>query len=168
MTNETGVFKPVVDVESIRPILSKISILGGLTDAQVATVCSQMESGAFAAGERIFEQGTSPTHLYVVRSGRVKIVVDIDANPLELIAYGQGDCFGETSAIGIEPHSATALAVEDTELVVLSSRALHALFKKDAALFAMLILNIAREACRRLHRTDEILLHYADAHRGSP
>jgi hypothetical protein len=24
----------------------------------------------------------------------------------------------------------------------------------------MLILNIAREACRRLHKTDEILLHY--------
>jgi len=78
-----------------------------------------------------------------------------------LVVYGVGRCFGETSAIGILPHSASAVAVEDTELIVLSTRALHRLYLEDTKLFGMLILNIAREACRRLHRTDEILLHYA-------
>ena len=60
--------------------------------------------------------------------------------------------------------SATALAVEDTELMVLSQRALHSLHKDDPDLFGLLVLNIAREACRRLHKTDQTFLHYAAAH----
>ena len=159
--SETSRFRPVADASAVRPILRKISILGGLSDTQVDTVCRVMESGSFTAGERIFEQGACPSYIYVVRSGRIKIVVDIDDEPLELIEYTDGDCFGETSAIGIEPHSATAVAVVDSALVVLSSKALHELYRTDAPLFGMLILNIAREACRRLHRTDQIMLHYA-------
>jgi len=34
------------------------------------------------------------------------------------------------------------------------------LLKSELELFSILILNIAREACRRLHKMDEILLHY--------
>ena len=62
--------------------------------------------------------------------------------------------------IGIQPHAATAITVDDTELIVLSRNALLSLLKSDLELFSILILNIAREACRRLHKTDEILLHY--------
>jgi len=50
--------------------------------------------------------------------------------------------------------------MEDTKLIALSRNALLSLFKSDLELFSILILNIAREACRRLHKTDEILLHY--------
>jgi CRP-like cAMP-binding protein len=150
-----------VCLDDVRPILDRIAILGGLTDAQVARVFDLFEHVAYSKGERVFEEGTSPSHIYVVLSGRVKIVADIDRNPLELVAFESGKCFGETSAIGIEPHSATAVAVEDTCLMALPGRALHALYKDDPGLFGLLLLNIAREACRRLHRTDELLLHYA-------
>ena len=58
------------------------------------------------------------------------------------------------------------MTLTGADLVVLPASALHTLFEQDAKLFGMLILNIAREACRRLHKTDEILLHYAEEHRG--
>jgi len=90
----------------------------------------------------------------------VKLVINEKSNPLELIVVGQGQCFGETSVIGIQPHAATAISIKDTELIVLSRNALLSLLKTDLDLFSILILNIAREACRRLHKTDEILLHY--------
>jgi CRP-like cAMP-binding protein len=90
----------------------------------------------------------------------VKLVINEKSDPLELIVFGEGQCFGETSVIGIQPHAATAIAVEDTELIVLSRNALLSLMKTDIELFSILTLNIAREACRRLHKTDEILLHY--------
>ena len=67
----------------------------------------------------------------------------------------------------ILPHSATALVVEDAELLVLSQEALRTLYREDAPLFGLLILNIAREACRRLQKTDEILLHYAKPEKGA-
>lgn len=153
------------DFEAIRPLVNAISILGGLNDQQLRSIVARMDEASYASGTRIFEQGQSPSHIFVIRRGRVRIVANIDSEPLELVEYGQGQCFGETSAIGIEPHSATAVAVEPTDLLLLSAQALHDLYKTDPPLFGMLILNIAREACRRLHRTGETFLHYAMAHR---
>jgi len=154
---------PLVDIEAVLPILNKISILGGLSDAQLYKVFRAMESVAYRAGETIFEPGDVPTHIYIIRSGKVKIVANVAGTPMELMEYVTGQCFGETAAIGILPHSATALVVEDAELLALSAGAVHALHKEDPVLFGLLVLNIAREACRRLHKADEIMLHYATA-----
>jgi CRP-like cAMP-binding protein len=154
------IYEPLLDIENVLPILSKIAILGGLNDKQLYTVFRLLQKVSCNAGEFIFKQGDSPLHIYIIRSGEVKIVADVEETPLEIITFGVGDCFGETAVIGIQAHSASALAVEDTELIVLSRPALLSIFDSDKELFGMLILNIAREACRRLHKTDEILLHY--------
>ena len=69
---------------------------------------------------------------------------------------------GETSVIGIVTHGATAMAMEETDLIVLSRQAILSLYKSDVELFAVLIWDIAREACRRLHKADEVLLHYVE------
>jgi CRP-like cAMP-binding protein len=151
---------PLLDVEDVRPILNEISIFAGLSEKQLHTLFRLLEKAHYKAGETIFEQGSRPSHIYIVRSGSVKLVVNAEQIPLELIVFEEGQCFGETSVIGIQPHAATAITVEDTELIVLPRSALLSLFKSDLELFSILILNIAREACRRLYKTDEILLHY--------
>lgn len=150
-----------LDVDHVMSILNQISLLGGLTDEQLHRIFPMLGSIRHEAGSVIFEQGGRPTHIYIVQSGRVKMVVHVDGTAMELIEFGTGQCFGETSVIGIQPHSATALAMEDTELIILSREALHSLYKTDKDIFGMVVLNIAREACRRLFHTDEILLHYA-------
>jgi CRP-like cAMP-binding protein len=152
---------PLLDVENILPILNKISILGGMTDKQLYEIFRRLETVSYRAGEKVFEQGDSPSHIYVVRSGRVKIVADVDGTPMEVAEFGVGECFGETSVIGILPHVASAHVVEDSELIVLSREAILSLYHLNKEIFGMLILNIAREACRRLHKTDKILLEYA-------
>jgi CRP/FNR family transcriptional regulator, cyclic AMP receptor protein len=150
-----------LDKKDALAILGSISILGGMTTEQLATVFRRMSRVSYRAGETIFAQGSQPSHIYIILSGSVKIVSAIDGTTLELVEYEPGQCFGETSVIGILPHSATALAVEDTELLILSSQSIHELYREDLKVFGLLILNIARGACRRLYKTDDILLHYA-------
>lgn len=147
----------------LSPILHRISLLGGLTEQQLSEVVAHMESASYPKGSYIFRQGEEPSSIYVIRSGKVKMLVDVDGEIMELVEYDTGQCFGETSAIGILPHSASAYVTEDAELAALSRQALLALYHEDPKVFAMLILNIAREACRRLHKTDRIMLHYAAA-----
>lgn len=159
MTGERQ-YLPLPSIENVMPVLNKISILAGLSEEQLRLVFRSMESTSCRAGENVFEQGGMPSHLYVVLSGRVRIVVDVDGDPMELVEFGVGACFGEASIIAIEPHAATAVAMQDTDLIMLSRMALLDLYHQDARLFGMLILNIAREACRRLHKTDQILFHY--------
>jgi CRP-like cAMP-binding protein len=151
---------PLLDIEDVLPILNDISIFAGLSDKQLYTLFRLLEKTSYKKGEKVFEQGSQPSYIYIIQSGSVKLVINEKSDPLELIVVEQGKCFGETSIIGIQPHAATAVTVEDTELIVLSRNALLSLLKTDLELFNILILNIAREACRRLYKTDEILLHY--------
>ncbi|MCM8776178.1 MAG: cyclic nucleotide-binding domain-containing protein [Candidatus Omnitrophica bacterium] len=152
-------YRPL-DKKRVVPILNKISIFGGLSDEQLTRIFKLLEGISYKAGEVIFRQGDEASHIYIILSGTVKIVVGADYEPLELVSFSTGQCFGETSVIGIQPHSATAIAVTDTELMVLERRDLLSIFESDKELFGLLILNIAREACRRLHKSDEVLLHY--------
>jgi len=150
----------LLNTEDVLPILNEISIFAGLSDAQLYKLFRLLRKTHYKAGENVFEEGEQPGHIYIVQSGSVKLVVNAEDTPLELIVFEEGQCFGETSVIGIQPHAATAVCVEDTELIVLSRNTLLSLYKSDLEMFSTLILNIAREACRRLAKTDEILLHY--------
>ncbi|MFH1715831.1 MAG: cyclic nucleotide-binding domain-containing protein [Planctomycetota bacterium] len=148
------------DINDILPILNEISIFAGLSDKQLRKLVGFLERVRYKSGERVFAEGDQPSYIYIVMSGRVKLVIGAEQTPLELVVFKEGECFGETSVVGIQSHAATTIAVEDTELLVLSRNTLLSLLKSDLELFSILILNIAREACRRLHKTDQILLHY--------
>lgn len=151
---------PLLDIDKMLPILNRIALFGALSETQLYTVFRMLHYTQYSKGKTIFKQGEQPSHIYIVLSGCVHIVHDYKATPVELAELNVGDCFGETSVIGIQPHSASAVAMTDTELVVITRQALLDLYNNDSKLFGMLILNIAREACRRLNQTQETMLHY--------
>ena len=105
--------------------------------------------------EVIFNQGASPDDIYIIQRGRVKIVEELSSDSLEIISFTTGDCFGETELIGIFPYIASAVATEDTDLIVFPRKALRVLYKDHLPIFTIIILNIARESCRRLAQTDK-------------
>jgi CRP/FNR family transcriptional regulator, cyclic AMP receptor protein len=149
-------------IDEILPILNDISIFGGLTNEQLAAVFAVLERTHYAKGEFVFEEGDPPSDIYIVQKGSVELVLEVDGDYLAQTVFPVGHCFGETAVIGIERHTAGAVAKEDTDLIVLPREGLFGLWDTDKELFGMLILNIAREACRRLHNVDEALLHYFD------
>ena len=151
---------PHTDIENVLAILTRISILAGFSEEQLDHIFGLLEKVSYKAGEKIFKQGEQPSHLYIIESGSVKLTTSRDNTNLELIVLETGCLFGETSVIGIQPHCATAVAVEDTELIVMSRTTLLSIYESDTELFSILILNIAREVCRRLHASDKTLLHY--------
>ena len=159
MTDEK-VYEPLLDIENVLPILSKISILAGLSDKQLYALFRLLKKVKYSAGETVFEQGQQPSHIYIIQTGKVKLIATHNDTPFELVAFEQGQCFGESSVIGIQTHAATAIAVEDLELIVLSRNTLLSIYESDLELFSILILNIAREACRRLRSSSEVILHY--------
>jgi CRP-like cAMP-binding protein len=158
---------PLLDVEKVLPILNRISLFGGLDDAQLYAVFRILETEHYRKGEFVFRQGDAPDHIRIIRSGRVRIVEEIEGTPMELVEFGAGECFGETSVIAIQPHSASALVLEDCDLLVMPREKLFQFHHTDPKLFGMLMLNIAREACRRLKNTENTMLHYALENRQS-
>ena len=65
-------------------------------------------------------------------------------------------------------HTATAIATEESDLIVLSRHALIQLKHDDIGLFALLMMNLARELARRLYLTDQMLLDLASKKASGP
>jgi CRP/FNR family cyclic AMP-dependent transcriptional regulator len=152
--------EPLLDLDEVLAILNRISLFGGLDDRQLYEVFRQLQCTQYTKGEFVFREGDAPSDIYIVQSGSVELVLDADGMALAEAEFGVGACFGETAVIGIEPHTASAVVKENAELIILPRTALFDFWDTDKALFGMLVLNIAREACRRLARADEVLLHY--------
>lgn len=148
------------DVEEFFELKTRANILGGIDDEQVVELLNRMEVVRYTDEEPIFYSGDSASAIYIVLRGAVRLDFGDDMHPLSQIEFLPGDCFGETSVIGIQPHSAGAVARGDVTLLELTTNILHSLYETDTKLFAMLLLNIAREASRRLHHTDSLFLDY--------
>lgn len=146
-----------IPFEDVQPILNKLSILGGLDEDKQRYVTSLLVPARYASDAYVYRQGDDASHIYIVRSGEVQIVVESQEGTTCVASFTTGDCFGETSVVGIQPHSASAITSSDTELMLLNRQALLSIFETDPVLFGILILNIARETCRRLHHADKVL-----------
>lgn len=158
--SEMNSFLPLKDYETVLCILSKISLFGGTTDAQLETILKRLQLGVVAQGECVFRKGEDPSYIYIVRSGSLDLLLTDDEVTLDVHELGVGECFGEASIMSMHKHTASAVAKVDTEILVLSRRALIELRHEDTELFALLMMNIARELARRLQSTDAMLLHY--------
>ncbi|MGC3991125.1 MAG: cyclic nucleotide-binding domain-containing protein [Chthoniobacteraceae bacterium] len=157
-------FSPIQDVTPVLSILSKISIFGGVTDTQQQEIFRRLEVAHFAKGDCVFRAGDDPTHIYIVESGLIDLQITSDHMVLDKKELGVGECFGHVALLSMQKHSLTAIALEDTRIMVLSRRSLIQLKNEDIHLFALLILNIARELARRLRFTDDLLLHSMRPH----
>jgi CRP-like cAMP-binding protein len=156
-------FTSLTDIESVLPILSDIALFGGMSDRQLSEISQWLERGVFTRGEYIFQKGDDPSHIYIVKKGKIDLLIADREVILQKKTLAVGDCFGQASLMAMQRHAATAIALEDSEVIVLSKQALLRLQREDRELFSLLMMNIARELARRLKLTDEILLHYLRA-----
>lgn len=151
-------FTPLTDVKSVLSILSHISIFGGVTELQRDEIFRRLESTVVRKGDYVFRQGDEPSHIYIVKSGAIDLLFSDNHVVLEKKELRVGECFGHVALISMNKHTLAAVAIEDAEIIVLSRRALIQLKHENLELFALLIMNIARELARRLIFTDAMLL----------
>jgi len=151
-------YTPLTNPDEIIPLLNKISAFGSLRDNQLQGILKLFKTVRYDEGEFIYKRGEPSSHIYIIKQGEVKMMIDDEGVFLELITFREGDCFGETSVIGIQSHSSSAKVVKPTELIVIEPKNLLNIFEADKEVFGILILNIARETARRLHHSNEALV----------
>jgi CRP-like cAMP-binding protein len=104
-------------------------------------------------GQILFTAEDPSDYLYLIRSGRVRVVVRSPrGDELVLNVLGPGDSLGELSMVDGQPRSAGAEAVEDCQLIALPAREVRALLDSDPAALRAVALALAA-AMRRLSGT---------------
>jgi len=107
----------------MNPIVAAIAdtpLFAGMSGLELNAVSAFLEPRRYEAGAVICGRGEPGTEMFIVRAGRVaSLAVDRDGNERQLYEFGPGRFFGEMAVIENEPRSATCVALEPTELLVL-------------------------------------------------
>lgn len=153
-------------------LLQNMPIFGALSDETLAFLVDQARLRRVAAGDWFFREGDPASALYVLERGRVEIVKTWQGSERRLNTLGPGDCFGEMALLDLGPRSASVRAVDDCIAIELDVADMYRLYEHDVRQFALVQMNLAREVCRRLRRTDELLfsasLEHGTAGRAAP
>ncbi len=117
---------------------------------QLASVSNEL---VLAAGDYAAHHGDEATSVFLVKSGKVRLMgpgAAADEPPIEVVHAGQ--MFGEVSALLALPHSFDVIATEPTELLVVSRAALSYLREHNLHLALVLYDIIVAFMARRVRR----------------
>lgn len=97
---------------------------GFLTEDEWRTLGERGRSRRFRPRQRLFREGEPGDHVLAILSGRVKVSVQTRSGREILLAMkGPGDLVGELSLIDGRPRSATAIALDAVEALVVPAPA---------------------------------------------
>ena len=105
---------------------------------------NEKEAQAFAAGDKIFDQGEPASCLFYVLEGQV----DILFNDREINSHQAGEVFGEMALIAGAPRSAKAVARTDCRLAVVGERRFLFLVQQHP-FFALELMRVLVDRLRR-------------------
>ncbi|MEY2952997.1 MAG: hypothetical protein RLZZ401_1084 [Pseudomonadota bacterium] len=103
-------------------LIRRVPLFSQLTDDQAQTMANAVVKRRYKRGEFLVEQGQRSNTLYILLSGRARVITShTRGREVILATMGQGDYIGEMSLIDNEPHSATVRAEVQTDALLLSS-----------------------------------------------
>lgn len=122
-----------------------------------------MDDGAlgreYADGETICRQGELGTRMFVIQSGRVRVLRDEGGIEVVLGELASGDIFGEMAMVDHEPRSATVRARGRARILTLDKRAFMRQVHEDPSLAYRILATMSR----RIRRLDAQLADFRRA-----
>jgi CRP/FNR family transcriptional regulator, cyclic AMP receptor protein len=151
----------VIDTRSVVAALAAVPLFAGLDAAGLESLARAVRPRRFRRGEVVFHLGDPGDALFVVSAGAVKITLPSEGGDEAIIAtLRPGDFFGELALLDGAPRSATAVALEPTETLVLPREPFRALVATEPAIRDALLAALARELRRLTVHVEE--LHFLD------
>jgi len=135
-------------------LLSRVSVFSGLSQEALERLGGSLKPMSFTKDAQIVGQEAEGDGLYVIETGRVKVVL-YGENRREVILciFKAGDFFGEMSLLDGQPRSASVIASEDSRVLMLS----HADFVRHLEETPSTALKILAQMSLRLRHADEII-----------
>ena len=144
--------------ESLAEILQNIPLFHDLSPKELRTLEKVVHIRTYEAGEPVFVETEPGAGMYVIRSGRIDIVLNYKMdNRLILSELEPGDFFGEMALLGDSSRSATALARERSELIGFFHPDLIEIINLHPGMGAKISIGLAKTLADRLRYMNEQL-----------
>ena len=146
-----GVFVSQVTTQNV-DFLATVPLFNGLDRSELEKFAEVTREKSYPKGSVILFEDDPGDSLFVVRDGRVKVVlIGEDGREVILGVLGVGEYFGELSLIDDRPRSAHVIAMEDSNLLVLRRED----FRKRVESSPSVAWSLLTELSRRLRRADD-------------
>jgi diguanylate cyclase (GGDEF)-like protein len=100
-------------------LLHKTEFFSFLQENEGHIIASLSETVFYPAGSLVFDENTTYNQMYIVENGAILITKILeDEEGVDLAQYDPGDTFGELNLIGERKDEASAVAINDTNLVM--------------------------------------------------
>ena len=135
-------------------ILKSVPLFSSFSDAQVSQLLTGMQHRSYPRNSFILRAGEETDALYVVLSGRVKVLIpDEEGHEVILSIIGPHEYFGEMGLLDEQSRSASVETLEPCEMLRLSKAGFTGILKDNFELAMLIIQNLVkrlREADRKI------------------
>jgi CRP/FNR family cyclic AMP-dependent transcriptional regulator len=132
-------------------VLKAVPLFTSFPEDQLRMLTTMVTRRSAARSTTIMAGGDATDSLYIVLSGRLKVMMsDSDGKEVILSILGPGEFFGEMGLIDDEPRSASVVTIEPCELLAIAKRD----FKKCLLENNEMAMAVMRGLVRRLREAD--------------
>jgi CRP/FNR family transcriptional regulator/CRP/FNR family cyclic AMP-dependent transcriptional regulator len=121
-------------------LLRTVPIFSELGDGDIASLGRLSSRRHYPKDGVVFFENEPGDSLFMILEGRVKVtILGDDGREIILSILGPGDFFGEMSLLDDEPRSATAIAAEESELLLLARDDFQSFVSENRTIMGALI-----------------------------
>lgn len=126
-------------------ILKNVPLFSSFSDLQLSQILSAVQHRSYPRGTFILRAGEETDALYLILSGRVKVLIpDEEGHEVILSIMGPQDFFGEMGLLDDQPRSASVESLESCEMLRLTKAGFTNIIKDNFELAMSIIRNLVR------------------------
>ena len=142
-----------------RELLRTVPLFSELSDDAVVSLGRLASRRRYPRDTVVFFENEEGDCLFMILEGRIKVtILGDDGREIILTMLGPGDLFGEMALLDNEPRSATAIAVEESELLSLQRSDFQAVIGENPGISAALIKVLSARLRRANHQISTLAL----------
>ncbi len=138
-----------------------IPIFAGMSPAALELLSDSATIHNIPTHHVVFSEGEPGRSFFLIESGEVEVYqTDSDGTEKPLARLPQGHFFGEMAILECTPRSASIRSTQPALLHEITNSHMHQLYKSMPEQYSILLLNIARDLARRLHKMDDQFIYH--------
>jgi NTE family protein len=136
---------PAVEPSRLLLALRRSNLFASLPEDVLAALEAQLTQFTLMSGELLFREGDPSDSLYIVISGRLRVVSHAANDQAQRVVaeLGHGEIVGEMGLVCDEPRSASVVAIRDTNLAKLTKAGLNRLTSCVQPIYSTIIRQLA-------------------------
>ncbi len=126
-------------------VLKSVPLFASFSDQQIVTLLNYVQHRSFTRHVYVMHAGEETDSIYIVLSGKVKVVIADDQGREVILGFmGPQEFFGEMGILDDQPRSASVYTLEPCEMLRLSKAAFMNCLKEHSEVAMLVIRNLVK------------------------